>query len=60
MAIGLQDPVLGEASMRALHADITGCPEPMLLEEAGHFVQEHGEAIAREAVKVFGGLARRS
>ena len=56
MAIGLQDPVLGEASMHALHADIAGCPEPMLLEEAGHFVQEHGEAIAHEAVKAFGGL----
>ncbi|MDP2016275.1 tRNA adenosine(34) deaminase TadA [Hydrogenophaga sp.] len=53
MAIGQQDPVLGEPVMRALHASIHGCPEPMLLPEAGHFVQEHGEAIAQAAVRQF-------
>jgi tRNA(adenine34) deaminase len=53
MAIGEQDPVLGPAVMNALRADIRGCPEPMRLPEAGHFVQEHGEAIARAAVGYF-------
>lgn len=53
MAIGTQDPVLGEPVMRALAATIRGCPEPMLLPQAGHFVQEHGEEIARAAVGYF-------
>lgn len=54
MAIGQRDPVLGEPVMRALRGDIRACPEPMLLPEAGHFVQEHGERIAREACAFFG------
>ncbi len=53
MAIGQQDPVLGEAVMRQLQSQIRGCPEPMLLPEAGHFVQEHGEPIAQAAVRHF-------
>jgi len=53
MAIGQQDPVLGEPVMRHLKAQIRGCPEPMLLPQAGHFVQEHGEAIAQAAVRQF-------
>lgn len=53
MAIGQQDPVLGEPVMRALQRDIRGCGEPMLLPQAGHFVQEHGERIAREACAFF-------
>jgi tRNA(adenine34) deaminase len=51
IAIGLRDPVLGEATMRQLQANIANCPEPMLLPQAGHFVQEHGSEIAQEAVK---------
>ena len=53
MAIGLQDPVLGEPVMRQLQGLIRGCPEPMLLPDAGHFVQEHGAAIAEAAVRHF-------
>jgi tRNA(adenine34) deaminase len=53
MAIGTQDPVLGEPVMRGLQQMIRGCPEPMLLPEAGHFVQEHGEGVARRAVTLF-------
>ncbi len=53
MAIGQQDPVLGEPVMRALHAMIRGCPEPMRLPQAGHFVQEHSEDIAHAAVRHF-------
>lgn len=53
MAIGAQDPVLGEPVMNALRADIRGCPEPMVLPQAGHFVPEHGEPIARAAVGYF-------
>lgn len=53
MAIGEQDPVLGVPVMQALRRQIRGCPEPLLLPHAGHFVQEHGDAIAREAVGYF-------
>jgi tRNA(adenine34) deaminase len=53
MAIGLQDPVLGEPVMRALQAQIRGSTEVMLLPEAGHFVQEHGERIAQRALAFF-------
>ena len=53
MAIGQQDPVLGEPVMRHLQSQINGCPEPMLLPDAGHFVQEQGRAIAEAAVRHF-------
>ena len=53
MAIGQQDPVLGEPVMRALQSQIRGCERIMLLPEAGHFVQEHGQAIAQSAVAFF-------
>ena len=53
MAIGQQDPVLGEPVMRGLQQMIRGCPEPMLMPEAGHFVQERGEGIAQRAVRLF-------
>jgi len=50
MAIGLKDPVLGPAVMRHLHGIIRGCPPPIEVPEAGHFVQEWGETIAERAV----------
>ena len=53
MAIGQQDPVLGEPVMRALAQHIRGLPEPMVLPQAGHFVQEHGEEIAKWALNVW-------
>jgi tRNA(adenine34) deaminase len=53
MAIGLQDPVLGEPVMQQLQARIRGCPEPLRLPEAGHFVQEQGRGIAEAAVRHF-------
>ena len=53
MAVGMQDPVLGAPVMRQLQTQIRGCPEPLCLDNAGHFVQEHGEIIAAEAVGYF-------
>jgi tRNA(adenine34) deaminase len=53
MAIGTQDPVLGVDVMRNLHQNIRNCPEPMMLNHAGHFVQEHGQIIAESAVHHF-------
>ena len=54
MTIGAQDPVLGLDTMYGLQKLIKNCPEPMVLDRAGHFVQEHGEEIAKRAVEVFG------
>ena len=51
MVVGQQDPVLGESVMRELHDAIRACPEPVVLPQAGHFVQEHGQAIAELALQ---------
>jgi haloalkane dehalogenase len=53
MAIGAADPVLGEPPMSRLREIIRGCPPPLVLKEAGHFVQEWGEEIAPAALKAF-------
>ena len=54
MAIGMQDPVLGATVMHALARLIRGCPAPVELPHAGHFTQEHGGDIARQALATFG------
>ena len=54
MAIGAQDPVMGLPVMQQLQRAIRGCAPPMVLEHAGHFVQEHGESIAHEALRQLG------
>ncbi|REL27124.1 alpha/beta fold hydrolase [Thalassotalea euphylliae] len=54
MAVGMKDAVLGEKSMEVLRSFIKGCPPPMKLEQAGHFVQEYGEEIAKQALIEFG------
>ncbi|KJS26941.1 MAG: haloalkane dehalogenase [Hyphomonadaceae bacterium BRH_c29] len=56
MAIGGADPVLGPPVMEKLRKLIKDCPEPMVIEEAGHFVQEWGAPVAKAALKAFGEL----
>jgi len=51
MAIGMRDPVLGPPVMQNLRRLIRGCPPPMEIAEGGHFVQEHGEKIAQQALQ---------
>jgi haloalkane dehalogenase len=53
MAIGTRDPILGLRPMKALRKIIRNCPEPLLV-DAGHFVQERGEEVARQALERFG------
>lgn len=53
MAVGMQDPVLGWPVMQKLQQSIRGCPEPIRVEQGGHFVQEQGEAIAQTALRHF-------
>lgn len=54
MAIGMQDAVLGPPAMRYLHKQIRGCPAPIEIAEAGHFVQEWGGPIAERALQALG------
>lgn len=56
MAIGMKDPVLGPPAMQALHKTIRGCPPPLEIEDAGHFVQEWGDIVAPAALKHFGDI----
>ncbi|MHA1913077.1 MAG: haloalkane dehalogenase [Promethearchaeota archaeon] len=53
MAVGKQDPVLGPPMMEILREMIPRCPEPMMIKDAGHFVQEWGEIIAVKALEAF-------
>jgi len=41
---------------KALHSQIRGCPEPLVVAEADHFVPEWGEPIARAALHSLGDL----
>ncbi|HEU4384806.1 MAG TPA: haloalkane dehalogenase [Anaeromyxobacteraceae bacterium] len=54
MAVGARDPVLGPPVMEHLRRLIRGCPPPLVLPQAGHFVQEWGEEVARAALRHFG------
>jgi pimeloyl-ACP methyl ester carboxylesterase len=54
MAVGMTDPVLGPPVMKALRSVIKGCPEPYEVKEAGHFVQEWGDVVAKKALEAFG------
>ena len=49
----MQDPVLGPSVMRVLRSYIKDCPKPFKIKEAGHFVQEWGEIIAKKALEAF-------
>jgi haloalkane dehalogenase len=53
MAIGAADPVIGVDAMQALRANIRGCPDPLIIAEAGHFVQEWGVEVAEAALNSF-------
>jgi len=40
-------------AMDRLHRIVRGSPAPLVLPDAGHFVQEHGEVVARAALASF-------
>ena len=54
MAIGMQDTVIPPSAMHTLQRLIRNCPPPLELAEAGHFVQEWGDEVARAALSHFG------
>ncbi len=45
MAVGAKDPVLGPPVMQQLRGWIRGCPEPVVIENGGHFLQEWGDEV---------------
>jgi pimeloyl-ACP methyl ester carboxylesterase len=45
MAVGAKDPVLGVPVMQLLRTWIRGCPEPVIIPEGGHFLQEWGDEV---------------
>ena len=45
MAVGAKDPVLGVPVMKLLRTWIRGCPEPVIIENGGHFLQEWGDDV---------------
>jgi pimeloyl-ACP methyl ester carboxylesterase len=47
MAVGAKDPVLGPPVMELLRTWIRGCPEPVVIEDGGHFLQEWGDEVMR-------------
>jgi tRNA(adenine34) deaminase len=53
LVVGEQDPVLGVPVMQSLQHTIHHAPPLWVLPQAGHFVQEHGQAIAERAVAHF-------
>ncbi len=54
MAIGGKDA--DRATMDTLRGQIRGCPEPLVVPEADHFLQEWGEPVARAALRAFGDM----
>ncbi|PWJ42864.1 haloalkane dehalogenase [Sediminitomix flava] len=54
MAVGMKDKMLGPVVMQHMKALIKGCPEPLEIENGGHFVQEAGgELIAKKGLEYF-------
>ena len=53
MAVGVTDPVFGPPVMNELRKVIKGCPEPYKVMDGGHFLQEWGDIVAKEALKTF-------
>jgi len=54
MAIGANDPDVD--TMHTLRKQIRDCPDPYVVAEAGHFLQEWGEPVTRAALGYFGDL----
>ena len=47
MAVGAKDPVLGPPVMKVLRGWIRGCPEPVVIADGGHFLQEWGDEVMK-------------
>jgi haloalkane dehalogenase len=54
MVIGAADPVLGVPVMERLREDIRNCPAPLIVREAGHFVQEWTHLFSSQLLQWLG------
>jgi haloalkane dehalogenase len=50
MVVGAKDPVLGPPVMAALAKTIRNCPEPVMIADGGHFVQEWADDVLAAAL----------
>jgi haloalkane dehalogenase len=55
LAAGGKDPVLGVRAMKQLRTFVRDAPAPVEYPEAGHFIQEWGDEVARDAMRAFRG-----
>ncbi len=53
MAVGMQDPVMGPATMTKLQATIRHCPPAYEVADGGHMIPEWGADIAQKALAAF-------
>lgn len=53
LAVGTEDPVLGVPAARYLHSIVRSSPEPVEYADGGHFLQEWGDRVARDALRAF-------
>jgi pimeloyl-ACP methyl ester carboxylesterase len=53
MAVGGADFVITPVAMESLRQNIPNCPPPLIIPEAGHFVQEWGAPVAKAALAYF-------
>lgn len=51
LIVGARDPVHGHSFMRYLHSQIRDCPQPIMLDHAGHFVPEWGDEFAEAMLR---------
>lgn len=51
MVVGAKDPVLGPLVMAALATIIRNCPDPVMIAEGGHFVQEWADDVLAAALQ---------
>ncbi len=50
MVVGAKDPVLGPPVMTALAKTIRNCPDPVMIADGGHFVQEWADEVLAVAL----------
>lgn len=53
LTAGQGDPVWGLAAMQHLQRQVRGCPAPTVVPRVGHWLPEHGTALAQQAVEYF-------
>jgi pimeloyl-ACP methyl ester carboxylesterase len=53
VAVGAQDQILADTTKQLAQDVIRGCPDPMVIDDAGHFLFEWGDQILKSALRSF-------